>query len=81
MRGYNFADGCTIVSVAEGHASQSHKEGIMDRTIAHLNINRYKELLKRETDESKRQRIMLLLADEEAKLLDEHDPTTLKRSA
>lgn len=53
----------------------------MDRTIAHLNINRYKELLKRETDESKRQRIMLLLADEEAKLLDEHDPTTLKRSA
>ena len=53
----------------------------MDSTIARLNIERYKELLKRETDEEKRQRITLLLAEEEAKLLGCHDPNTLKRLA
>lgn len=53
----------------------------MDRTIARLNIERYKELLKRETDEPKRQRIMLLLAEEEANLRGDHDPKTQKKSA
>jgi hypothetical protein len=40
----------------------------MDRTIARLNIEHYKRLLERETDGAKRQTIMLLLAEEEAKL-------------
>lgn len=57
------------------------KEGILDRTIARLNIERYKELLKKETEESKRQTIMRLLAEEETKLLSDPEPTTRKRSA
>jgi hypothetical protein len=38
------------------------------RRIAELNIERYRELLKSETDASKRQTIAKLLAEEEAKL-------------
>ena len=54
----------------------------MESTIARLNIERYKDLLKKETDESKRQRIVHLLAEEETKLLGEHDPKiTIKKSA
>ena len=42
----------------------------MDRTIARLNIEHFRRLLARETDESRRQVIMRLLAEEEAKLVD-----------
>jgi hypothetical protein len=38
------------------------------RTIVELNIKRYRELLKSETDPLKRQTIARLLAEEEAKL-------------
>jgi len=38
------------------------------RTIIELNIKRYRELLERETDASKRKTIANLLAEEEAKL-------------
>ena len=38
------------------------------RMIIELNIPRYRELLKTETDASKRQTISKLLAEEEAKL-------------
>jgi len=38
------------------------------RTIIELNIKHYRDLLKRETDASKRQNIERLLAEEEAKL-------------
>ena len=38
------------------------------RTIVELNIRHYRELLKTETDASKRQTIAKLLAEEEAKL-------------
>ena len=40
----------------------------MDRTVAHLNIEHYRRLLEKETDESRRQLLMRLLAEEEAKL-------------
>jgi hypothetical protein len=40
----------------------------MDRTVAHLNIEHYRKLLARETDESKRQTLLRLLEEEEAKL-------------
>jgi hypothetical protein len=40
----------------------------MDRTVAHLNIERYRRLLTTETDETKRQTLLRLLAEEEAKL-------------
>jgi hypothetical protein len=38
------------------------------RTIIDLNIRRYRELLKKETDPTKRQTIAMLLVEEEAKL-------------
>jgi hypothetical protein len=38
------------------------------RTIIELNIKHYRDLLKNETDASKRQTIERLLAEEEAKL-------------
>jgi hypothetical protein len=40
----------------------------VDRTIARLNIEHYRRLLAKETDETKRKTIMRLLAEEEAKL-------------
>ena len=41
---------------------------IAARTVVELNINYYRDLLKRETDASKRQVIVKLLAKEEGKL-------------
>jgi hypothetical protein len=40
----------------------------MDRSVARLNIDHYRRLLATETDETKRQTILRLLAEEEAKL-------------
>jgi hypothetical protein len=42
----------------------------MDRTVARYNIEHYRRLLAKETDESRRQMLLRLLADEEAKLAD-----------
>ena len=50
----------------------------MDRTIARLNIEHYRRLLAKETDEARRQTILRLLAEEEAKLVDPH-PTAKKK--
>ena len=40
----------------------------MDRTVAHMNIEHYRRLLAVETDEARRQTLLRLLAEEEAKL-------------
>lgn len=40
----------------------------MDRTVAHLNIEHYRRLLEKETDETRRQTLLRLLAEEEAKI-------------
>ncbi len=40
----------------------------MDRTVARLNIEHYRKLLAHETDEIKRQTLLRLLEEEEAKL-------------
>ena len=40
----------------------------MDRTVARLNIEHFRNLLSKETDETKRRTILRLLAEEEAKL-------------
>ncbi len=40
----------------------------MDRTVARFNIEHYRRLLETETDETKRQMIVRLLAEEEATL-------------
>ena len=41
---------------------------MVDRDIARLNIEHFRRLLTKETDETKRKMIMRLLAEEEAKL-------------
>ena len=40
----------------------------MDRSVADLNVQRFKKLLESETDPVKRQTLSKLLAEEEAKL-------------
>lgn len=42
----------------------------MDRTIARLNIEHYRRLLAKEADETRRQTLLRLLAEEEAKIAD-----------
>ena len=58
-----------------GHSSQGligwatvAGEILMDRTVARLNIEHFRKLLSQEKDEAKRQTILRLLAEEEAKL-------------
>jgi hypothetical protein len=43
-------------------------EGGIERTVTRLNIEHYKKLLESETDETKRQTLTRLLAEEEARL-------------
>jgi hypothetical protein len=40
----------------------------VDRSIARLNIERFRKLIAEETDETRRQKLLQLLAEEEAKL-------------
>jgi len=42
----------------------------MDRSVARLNIEHFRRLLAKETDEQRRQMLMRLLAEEEAKIAD-----------
>jgi hypothetical protein len=50
------------------HAEREADVSTSVRTIIELNIRHYREILKSETDPSKRQTILQLLAEEEAKL-------------
>ncbi len=43
------------------------EEGSMDRFIQNENIQRYRKLLERATDESQRQQLLKLLSEEEMK--------------
>lgn len=40
----------------------------MDRTVARYNVEHYRRLLAQETDETRREMLLRLLAEEEAKL-------------
>ena len=51
----------------------------MDRTVAHFNIEHYRKLLTQEMNEIKRQTILRLLAEEEAKLASLNNPLQRKR--
>jgi hypothetical protein len=42
----------------------------VDRTVARYNIEHYRRLLAKETDEARRQMLLRLLAEEEAKVAD-----------
>ena len=46
----------------------------MDRSVARLNIEHYRRLLANETDETRRQTLTHLLAEEEAKLVNPAPP-------
>jgi hypothetical protein len=52
----------------------------MDRTVAHLNIEHYRKLLAQEMDETKRQTILRLLAEEEVELASLTNPPRQKAS-
>ena len=52
----------------------------MDRPVAHYNIEHYRRLLAKETDESRRQMLQRLLAEEEAKLAANAPPDRERRS-
>ncbi len=56
-----------------------HNGGVMDRTIARLNIEHYRKKLATEDDETKRQTLMRLLAEEQAKLAALDNPPERKR--
>jgi hypothetical protein len=56
-------------------------EGVIERTVIYLNIQRYKKLLETETDETKRNMVTCLLAEEEAKLYSLAQPDDRKREA
>jgi hypothetical protein len=56
------------------------RESVMDRMIARLNISYYREKLATETDETKRQMLLRLLAEEEAKLATLDDPPKKKKA-
>ena len=51
----------------------------MDKTVAHLNIDHYRRLLERETDEQRRQTLLRLLAEEQAKVADNTPPDRKRR--
>lgn len=52
----------------------------MERTIARLNIEHYRRLLAKETDETRRQMLQRLLAEEEAKLAGLQSPEKRDRT-
>ena len=51
----------------------------MDKTIARLNIEHYRRLLEKESDEKRRQLLLRLLAEEEAKVADAGTSNERKR--
>jgi hypothetical protein len=52
---------------------------VVDRSVAHLNIEHYKRLLAQETDTALRQQLLRLLAEEEAKIADCRPPERKRR--
>ena len=53
----------------------------MDRTVAHMNVEHYRRLLAVETDEARRQVLLRLLAEEEAKISDGQNRKNNRRSS
>ena len=56
-----------------GGASKNRSHAV-DRSVAHLNIAHYRRLLAVETDDARRQVLLRLLAEEEAKITDPKPP-------
>jgi hypothetical protein len=60
-------------------ATGEKRSRVLDKTVARLNIEHYRRLLANETDESRRQMLLRLLAEEEAKLNDPKPPERKRR--
>jgi hypothetical protein len=56
------------------------RELAMDKTVARLNIEHYRKLLAIEVDETRRQMLARLLAEEEAKLAGLENPTRKRKT-
>jgi hypothetical protein len=52
----------------------------MDKTVARLNIEHYRKLLANEADETRRQMLARLLAEEEATLAGLENPTRKRKA-
>ncbi len=52
----------------------------MDKTVARLNIEHYRKKLAEETDQTTRQTLLRLLAEEEAKLAGLMNPSKQRRT-
>jgi hypothetical protein len=52
---------------------------VVDRSVARLNIEHYKRLLAQENDEARRQLLLRLLAEQEAKIADSKPPERKQR--
>lgn len=48
--------------------NDQNRDHTVDRTVAHMNVEHYRRLLAVETDEARRQVLLRLLAEEEAKI-------------
>ena len=63
----------------QAEAVDGNNGDAMDKMIAHLNVSHYKMKLVTEQDEAKRQILLRLLAEEEAKLVALDDPPKRER--
>lgn len=61
-------------------APRNSGDAAVNRSVAHLNIEHYKRLLAQETDEMRRQLLLRLLAEEEAKIANSDPPEPKRRS-
>ena len=65
------ASSLTLANEVGGCKKQGRR---MDKTIALLNIDHYRKMLVTEHDETKRQTVLLLLAEERLNWLPDHPP-------
>lgn len=63
-----------------GGIERSNQVAPVDRTVAQLNIEHYRRLLAKETDENRLLVLQRLLAEEEAKLRDLTSPAGKRRA-
>jgi len=65
---------CELETRLREDPKPAYNRGAMDKTVARLNIEHYRKSLAAERDEAKRQTLMRLLAEEEAKLAALNNP-------
>jgi hypothetical protein len=71
---------CALETRPREDPKPAYNGGAMDKTIARLNIEHYRKSLATERDEAKRQTLMRLLAEEQAKVAALDPPKKKRRS-